>query len=228
LVRATSGFGLTLPASRRGRDLTARWRERRRITSSLVIGYNAVRKRSMTLRSKLLGLALLVEGGAFIVALILARVWGIALFPLTEHLLRDIMVGTAAAAMPFVLFAFALSERAQAIPILSSARRIIKAHIRPLFASATLIDICLISLGAGVAEELLFRGVIQVKGGIVVASILFGVLHWVTPAYALLATAIGFYIGLVYHFGQSLLIPIQLHCIYDFGALIYLKYVVRE
>jgi membrane protease YdiL (CAAX protease family) len=182
----------------------------------------------MSLRVKILLLAFFVEGGACIMALVLARVWGIALFPLTEHLLRDIMVGTAAAAMPFILFVFALSERARAIPILGSVRRIIKAHIRPLFASATLLDIGCISLGAGIAEELLFRGVIQVKGGIVIASVLFGVLHWVTPAYALLATIIGFYIGLVYHVGQSLLIPIQLHCIYDFGALIYLKYVVRK
>ena len=182
----------------------------------------------MSLRVKILLLALFVEGGAFIVALVLARVWGIALFPLTEHLLRDIAMGTIAASIPFALFIFSLSEKAQAIPILNSVRRIIKAHIRPLFASATLLDIGCISLGAGIAEELLFRGVIQVKGGIVIASVLFGVLHWVTPAYALLATIIGFYIGLVYHFGQSLLIPIQLHCIYDFGVLIYLKYVVRE
>ena len=58
----------------------------------------------MSLRSKLLILALLVEGGVFIVALVLARMWGIPLFPLTEHLLRDILIGTAAAAIPFALF----------------------------------------------------------------------------------------------------------------------------
>ena len=182
----------------------------------------------MSLRVKVLLLALVVEGGACIAALVLARVWDIALFPLTEHLLRHIVMGTIAASMPFALFIFSLSEKAQAIPILNSVSKVIKAHIKPLFASATLLDIGCISLGAGIAEELLFRGVIQVKGGIVVASILFGILHWVTPAYALLATIIGFYIGLVYYVGQSLLIPMQLHCIYDFGVLIYLKYVVRE
>jgi membrane protease YdiL (CAAX protease family) len=81
---------------------------------------------------------------------------------------------------------------------------------------------------AGLAEELLFRGVIQAKWGIIAASILFGVLHAVTPAYVILATVIGFYIGLLYHCFQGLLIPIQLHCIYDFGALIYLRYFVKE
>jgi membrane protease YdiL (CAAX protease family) len=182
----------------------------------------------MSLRVKILFLALAVEGGAFIVAVVLARVWGIALFPLTETPLRDMAIGTIAATVPFMFFIFALSKAGKAIPFLGSVRKIMRERIMPLFTSARLVDIFLISLGAGIAEELLFRGVIQTKGGIVAGSILFGVLHWVTPAYAVLATVMGFYIGLVYHLGHSLLIPIQLHCVYDFGALMYLKYVLRE
>jgi uncharacterized protein len=182
----------------------------------------------MSLRLKLLGLALLVEGVTFIAALVLARQWGMALFPLTEHLLRDVLIGTAAAAIPFALFCFTLSAKAEGIPLLGSVRRIMRGEIKAVFASTTLVDICLISLWAGVAEELLFRGVIQAKWGLVAASILFGVLHFVTPAYALVAFVIGIYIGLVHHFFQSLLIPIQLHAIYDFGALIYLRYGVRK
>ena len=182
----------------------------------------------MSLRSKLLGLALLVEGMAFIIALVLARIWSIPLFPLTEHLLRDCLIGTAGASLPFVLFCFSLSEKAKAVPIIRSLRKTITDDIRTLFASTTFIDICLISIMAGLAEELLFRGVIQAKWGILAASILFGLLHSVTPVYILLATVIGFYIGLLYHVFQSLLIPIQLHCIYDFGALIYLRYRVKE
>jgi membrane protease YdiL (CAAX protease family) len=182
----------------------------------------------MSLRLKLLFLALLVEGAAFVPALFLARQWGIVLFPLTEHLLRDLLIGTATAVVPFALFCFTLSEKAQQIPLLGSVKRIMRGQIKDVFATATVIDICLISLWAGLAEELLFRGVIQAKWGLVPASILFGVLHFVTPAYALLATVVGFYIGLVHHFLQSLLIPIQLHAIYDFGALLYLRYVVRE
>ena len=75
---------------------------------------------------------------------------------------------------------------------------------------------------------MLFRGVIQARWGLFAASILFGVLHFVTPAYALMAMAVGFYIGLLHHFFQSLLIPIQLHALYDFSALLYLRYVVRD
>jgi membrane protease YdiL (CAAX protease family) len=182
----------------------------------------------MALRLKLLGLAFLVEGSAFVMALVLARVWGVALFPLTEHLLRDCLIGTAAASIPFALFILLQSEKAETIPLLGSVRKTVRGEIRALFASTFLIDIALISLMAGLAEELLFRGVIQAKGGIIAASILFGLLHFVTPAYATVATVIGFYIGLLYHVFHSLLIPIQVHCIYDFAALIYLRYVVRE
>ena len=182
----------------------------------------------MSLRSKLLGLALLVEGVVFILALVLARIWGITFFPLTEHLLRDCLIGIAGAALPFALFVFSLSEKGEAIPIIRSLRKTITGDIRALFASTSFIDICLISFMAGLAEELLFRGVIQAKWGILAASILFGLLHSVTPAYILFAIAIGFYIGLLYHCFQSLFIPIQLHCIYDFGALVYLRYFVKE
>jgi len=182
----------------------------------------------MSLRTKLLLLALLVEGGALIVALVLARLWGISLTPLSEHILRDILIGTAAAVIPFALFVFSLSEKARTVPIIRSVRKTITGDIRTLFASTTVVDIFLISLLAGLAEELLFRGVIQATWGIIAASIFFGLVHSVTPAYILLATVIGFYIGLLYHCFQSLLIPIQLHCIYDFGALIYLRYFVKE
>jgi membrane protease YdiL (CAAX protease family) len=182
----------------------------------------------MSLRLKLLFLALLVEGAACALALFLARHWGIALFPLSEHLVRDLLIGTVAAAIPFALFCFTLSERAAGIPLLGSVRRIMRGEIKAAFASTTVVDICLISLWAGIAEELLFRGVIQARWGLFAASILFGILHFVTPGYALMAMVVGFYIGLLHHFFQSLLIPIQLHTLYDFGALLYLRYVVRD
>ncbi len=93
-----------------------------------------------------------------------------------------------------------------------------------MFSEAKLPDLCFISVFAGLAEELLFRGVIQVKLGIVGASIIFGLLHFLTPAYFIIATLMGFYLGFLFQYYDSLLIPIQLHFIYDLGALIYLRY----
>ncbi len=182
----------------------------------------------MTLRSKLLILALLVEGFVAVLAVIAARLWGITLFPLSEHLVHDLLMGTCGALPPLILFVLSLSKQAATIPLLRSIRRTVLSDIKGIFATSGLVDLCFIALLAGFAEELLFRGVVQAKGGIVMASILFGLLHWVTPAYAVAAAIIGFYIGTLYHFSQSLLIPIQLHVIYDFGALVYLKYFVKE
>jgi len=163
-----------------------------------------------------------------IVALLLARLLGIALFPLTKNLLYDILLGTCGAVFPLALFVFSISKKAEAIPLLRSVRKTVMTEIRAVFSMTRLIDLCFISLFAGFAEEFLFRGVIQIKLGIVAASIIFGLLHCVTPAYVVLATIIGFYIGILYYLSQSLLIPIQLHFIYDFGALIYLRYFVNE
>lgn len=129
--------------------------------------------------------------------------------------------------MPFTLFIFLLSEKAEGIPFIRSLRRVIITDIKALFSGVELSDIFLISLFAGFAEELLFRGVIQVKFGIAAASIIFGLLHFVTPAYCIFAALLGFYIGILFQMYQSILIPIQMHFVYDLGALIYLRYYAR-
>ena len=87
-------------------------------------------------------------------------------------------------------------------------------------------DLVLISLLAGIAEEILFRGVVQARFGIATASILFGLVHCVSPAYIFITTIMGFYIGMFFLFSGSLLVPVQLHFIYDLAALAYLKYYI--
>ena len=47
-------------------------------------------------------------------------------------------------------------------------------------------------------EELLFRGVLHQKMGIVGSNILFGLVHFVTPAYAVTAGLIGAYLRWVF------------------------------
>jgi CAAX protease family protein len=110
------------------------------------------------------------------------------------------------------------------LPLLGSLRRTIIHDIKAIFSETKLLDLCFISVCAGLGEELLFRGAIQVKFGIVVASIIFGLLHFITPAYCIIATIMGFYLGFLFQYYDSLLIPIQLHFVYDLGALLYLRY----
>ena len=178
-------------------------------------------------RYKLLILISVIESVVLIAALFLARLFEIKLLPLTTNLFRDILLGTFWASLPLSLFVFLLSKKADSIPLIGSLRKTIITDIKVIFSETKLLDICLISFFAGFAEELLFRGVIQVKLGIVTTSIIFGLLHFVTPVYGVVAIIMGFYIGILSHMYQSILIPIQLHFIYDFGALIYLRYFVK-
>jgi hypothetical protein len=175
-------------------------------------------------RYKLLILTCLVEGIVLVAALIIARYYGLKLVPFTQNVFRDIVIGTLGAVVPLVLFMLLLSKKADGIPLLGSLRSLIINDIKAIFSKAKLPDLCIISVFAGLAEELLFRGVIQVKLGIIGASIIFGLLHFLTPAYFIIATLMGFYLGFLFQYYDSLLIPIQLHFIYDLGALIYLRY----
>jgi membrane protease YdiL (CAAX protease family) len=178
-------------------------------------------------RSRLLTLTFIIEGIAFVSALLLSKYFNITLFPVTEKPFRDMILGTFGASLPLVLFAFSLSKKAEKIPLLGSLRKTMIFEIRGIFTHARLIDLIIISMLAGFAEEMLFRGVLQVKFGIFFASILFGLMHAVTPAYLVITIIMGFYLGMLFNVFESLLVPIQLHVLYDLAALIHLKYLVR-
>jgi membrane protease YdiL (CAAX protease family) len=55
---------------------------------------------------------------------------------------------------------------------------------------------------------------------LIASSIIFGLVHAVTPLYALLATLVGIYLGLAMDYGgeRNLLTPIIIHGLYDFLA----------
>lgn len=94
-------------------------------------------------------------------------------------------------------------------------------------------DLLLLASIAGVSEELLFRGVIQpwisgawgITAGLYVSNIIFGLVHAVTPLYALLVMVVGYYLSVSMTIGggeSNLLIPIIIHSLYDFFAFIML------
>ncbi len=113
---------------------------------------------------------------------------------------------------------------------LGRLNRVVDQFVVPLFAKCTVLDFALISLVGGLGEELLFRGLLQaaltnwldVGAGIVIASLLFGLAHIITPTYAVLAALIGVYLGWVWIAAGNLLAPIVAHALYDFAALAYL------
>jgi uncharacterized protein len=104
----------------------------------------------------------------------------------------------------------------------------------PMFRDGQLVHLAIISVLAGLGEEMLFRGVIQAavaqeiggpRGmwlGLAVAAVLFGMLHLVTPTYAVLAALIGLYLGGLWLLCDNLLAPVTTHAVYDFVVLVYL------
>ncbi len=103
------------------------------------------------------------------------------------------------------------------------------ACIRPLFGTCHWAELFLISLLAGVGEELLFRGVIQdwlastlnPLAGLVLASLLFGLVHCVNFPYTVLTGLVGLGLGAMFQWSGSLIMPTTAHVTYDFLALLW-------
>lgn len=114
--------------------------------------------------------------------------------------------------------------------------RLVDQIVVPMFGGLTAVDFALISIVAGFGEEMLFRGVIQTTfvgwfglvAGVAIASVLFGLAHIITPTYAVLAAAIGAYLGWLFWLSEDLLAPIIAHAVYDFTALVYLTWRIAK
>lgn len=110
---------------------------------------------------------------------------------------------------------------------LAAIRRFLDEIVYPLFSKLSTLELALISLAAGLGEELLFRGVVQnllgqwlgVHAGWLIASLIFGLGHFITLAYALLTAIIGLFLGWLWMATGNLLAPVVAHALYDFVAL---------
>lgn len=104
---------------------------------------------------------------------------------------------------------------------------LVEEHLTPYLAGASVGGIVLVSLMAGIGEEVLFRGVIQAGLAdrlpawlaVGIAAVLFGVAHWLTVSYAVFATLIGVYLGILFFVTDNLLAPAVTHALYDLVAL---------
>lgn len=83
--------------------------------------------------------------------------------------------------------------------------------------------IAVMSIGAGVSEELLFRGVLQdwadrflpLWAALAVTNLLFGALHARNAPYAVIAGLVGVYFGVLFAATSNLLAPMIAHALYD-------------
>lgn len=93
----------------------------------------------------------------------------------------------------------------------------------------TALELILISICAGVGEELLFRGwmlnwmaqaggeptIHHVIAAVIGSSIIFGLVHPMTKLYIVIATIMGIYFAVLLVWTENLLIPIAAHAAYD-------------
>lgn len=99
--------------------------------------------------------------------------------------------------------------------------------LRGVFAGWRWWELVVLSVVAGLGEEVLFRGVVQAWlevqvgwwGALVLAAILFGFMHPITRLYVVLAAVMGVWFGLVWLWGGSLWAPVLAHGLYDAIAL---------
>lgn len=169
-------------------------------------------------------IAVLFEAGLAPLALGFAWIFGLPLLDQLTWSIRDTFLGLVATLPMYAAFQVMMRLR---IEPLERIRRILARTMLPMLGSRPLSDLALISIAAGVGEELLFRGVFQgllahwlgTWQGLAVASFLFGLFHPITPAYVVIAGLLGAYLGTVWVLTGNLLVVILAHAIYDFLAL---------
>ncbi len=170
-------------------------------------------------------MAVLVEGGLIVLAIGLT--WALQIFN------RDLLAWNG----PAVLWGLAAT-----LPLLlvfgaiyywpvSGYRRIkdfLLEALGPFIAACRWYELLFVAMLAGVGEEWLFRGVLQIwmaqrwgeVAGLVVSNLVFGMCHAITITYVVLAFCMGVYLGLLMDVPaeRSLLSPMIAHGLYDFFA----------
>lgn len=116
----------------------------------------------------------------------------------------------------------------RALPPIRRIRVLFRRRFRTIFRDMRFWQIAAISAAAGVGEELLFRGVLQARIGLVATSIVFGGAHFITPAYFVFASLMGAYLGWLYNLSNNLLVPIIVHALYDTVALLVVRHEFRR
>jgi membrane protease YdiL (CAAX protease family) len=176
----------------------------------------------LTNRYDFLGVAILFEGGLVGVAGALG--WWFGVDPLSRLSWegRGVAWG-AAATVPMIGF-FLVATRLPLGPLQEIKQFLLEA-LGPSLAACRWYDLLLVAAVAGVGEELLFRGVLHPLAGPVWSNVLFGLAHFITPTYAILAGLLGHFLGWLLDYSENILAPIIAHGLYDFLAFLV---VVRE
>jgi uncharacterized protein len=182
-------------------------------------------------RSDGFAMAVVVEGGLALAALVLAWLFRVTLRdmfpavgpPLTSAIMRGLL-----ATIPMLVIFWLLVNSNWAM--MRQLREQVQWLIDEMFPSRSIGQFAMVAVLAGVGEELLFRGAVQsILGnwttpviGLVITSLLFGLAHALSKLYFVFAVAVGAFLGWMALKHNDLVAPMIAHGVYDFLALTYL------
>jgi len=174
------------------------------------------------------------ESSLILVAIVLGWVADVdpfAYLNFNEQVVFNGILGT----LPLCIIFLALNQTQS--ESLNKIRKVLHDTLGPSLAQHHWTDLFVLAAIAGVSEEVLFRGVIQpwlenswgMMAGLLISSLIFGLIHAVTLLYFIMATAVSVYLGMYldYDNTRNLLTPIIIHGLYDFFAFMVILHAYR-
>lgn len=166
-------------------------------------------------------LGILTEVALLIVAAIINAIWPL---PIEQDPLRTatglttfgaVVCGLAGGALLSSWFWF--SWTSHLLPF-RKIQDFVKNQLAPHLNQCKAWELIAIAAFAGIGEEVLFRGVLQPRAGWLIASVLFGLAHSITPTYVIVAAILGGLLGQLQVLAGNLWAPIIAHALYDYIA----------
>lgn len=167
-------------------------------------------------------LTLFFEGSLALCGVLGAAWSGLNLSVLAEPKLRPILIGTGGGIGLFLMHLLLFFPGGDLNPFHRYVYKPFRENLLSRLPEFTVEDIVFIAIMSGIGEEILFRGWIQSQFGIVVASVLFGLIHiWGKEGigYGLYAVGMGFVLGYLFEFTGNLWAPTLAHAVNNFLGL---------
>ncbi len=170
-------------------------------------------------REQFLRLGIVTEIVLLVVAGLLNAVWPL---PVEQNPLRTatgltnlgaVVVGFLAGGLMSVWFF--VSWNSSFLPF-KRIQDFVQDQLAPMLSGCQVWELIALAAFAGIGEEVLFRGVLQPRTGWLMATLLFGLAHPITPTYVIVAALLGGALGLLQQYGGNLWAPIIAHAVYDY------------
>ncbi len=179
-------------------------------------------------RDQFLRLGIGTEVVLLVIAVILNAIWPL---PLEQNPLRSttgltnlggVLVGTLAGLLMSGWFFISWNSDFQPFKRIQD---FVQEQLAPTLSCCQPWELIALAAFAGIGEEVLFRGVLQPRIGLLLATVLFGLVHSITPTYVIVASLLGGALGVLQLYGGNLWAPIIAHALYDY---IGFQVIIRE